>query len=321
MTINANKMADALKSWYRNTFGNIHARKIKILARLGGFQKTLAEHWHNGLVKLNKKLRLDLEEVLRQEELMWYQQSRENWIKSGDRNTKYYHLSTMVRKKHKRGHILKDASGKVAGDLEESGKFLQEYFQSIFSPPAVVETSPTLGGGFPILDSTYWLELNYTVSQEEVRKALFSMAPYKASGPDGFPVVFYQKTWEIVGASICSLVTTYFEAGTLPEGINDTLVSLSPKIAHPDNVTQFRPISLCNVSYKIITKVMVNRLKPIFERLVSQEQSSFVPSRQITDNIVIYQEVLHSLRVNKTSKKFMVIKVDLEKAYDRLRWD
>lgn len=66
---------------------------------------------------------------------------------------------------------------------------------------------------------------------------------------------------------------------------------------------------------------MVNRMKPILERLVSREQSSFVPGRQITDNIVLYQEVLHSLRTNKTQKNYMMIKIYLEKAYDRLRWD
>lgn len=147
------------------------------------------------------------------------------------------------------------------------------------------------------------------------------MAPYKAPGPDGFPVGFYQKTWITVGMSICGLVSDYLDSGIMPEGLNDTLVSLIPKNPHPESVTQFRPISLCNVSYKVITKVMVNRLKPVLEKLVSQEQSSFVPGRQIVDNIMVYQEILHSLRTNSGSKRYMVIKVDLEKAYDRLRWD
>lgn len=147
------------------------------------------------------------------------------------------------------------------------------------------------------------------------------MAPYKAPGLDGFPTGFYQNSWKTVGPSIYQLVVDFFDQGTIPEGLNNTLLALIPKVAHPETVKQFRHISLCNVTYKIIAKVIViNRLKPIMEQLVSHEQSSFVPGRQISDNIIIYQEVLHSIRTRSSGKKIMVIKIDLEKAYDRLRW-
>lgn len=318
---NVQHMAGTFMTWNRRTFGNIHAKKRRLLARLGGIQKALACNWHNGLVKLNKKLRIELEEVLNQEELMWYQQSQESWIKSGDRNTKFYHLSTKVRQKQRRSYILTDTTGRVAKDHEESGNFIQKYFSNIFSSPSTIDEIQLWGSGFPTVDSAHWSEINCPISQEEVKRALFDMAPYKAPGPDSFPAGFYQKAWAIVGKTLSDLVTDYFRTGVLPEGINDTLISLIPKTAHPESVTQFRPISLCNVSYKIITKVMVNRIKPILERLVSQEQSSFVPGRQIVDNIVVYQEVLHSLRKCKGSNKYMVIKVDLEKAYDRLSWN
>lgn len=86
ITINTNHIAEALSKWNRDTFGNIHAKKRKLMARLGGIQKTMVNNWHNGIVRLNKKLSLELEEVLNQEELLWYQQSRENWIRSGDKH-------------------------------------------------------------------------------------------------------------------------------------------------------------------------------------------------------------------------------------------
>lgn len=103
-------------------------------------------------------------------------------------------------------------------------------------------------------------------------------------------------------------------------GLNDTLIALIPKVINPELASQFRPISLCNVGYKVITKVMSNIIKSIFQRFVGQHQSSFVPNRQITDNIAIYQEVLHSIRLKKGDKGFMLMKIDLEKAYDRLSW-
>lgn len=310
---NVNHLATAFTEWNRSTFGNIHARKRKLVARLKGIQKAMAVSWHNGLMKLNKKLGAELEEVLNQEELLWYQRSRENWIHTGDRNTKFYHISTKVRQKKKKGFILKDLAGREAEDYEESGKFLHYYFTNMFLCQDVDMNPQRLSGGFPSIEPHLWSKLNRPVTLEEVKTALFEMAPYKAPGLDGIPAGFYQKAWITVGGSISKLVADYFDNGELPVGMNDTFISLIPKVTHPESVTQFQLISLCNVSYKIITKTMVNRMKPVLERLVSREQSSFVLRRHITDNIVLYQEILHSFRINTTQQKHMVIKVDLEK--------
>ena len=106
----------------------------------------------------------------------------------------------------------------------------------------------------------------------------------------------------------------------LPSALNDTFITLIPKVPNPETVTQFRPIGLCNVTYKLITKCLVNRLKKVLPDLISPIQSSFVPGRQITDNVIVMQEVLHSMRRKTGGKGWMAIKLDLEKAYDRLRW-
>lgn len=115
-------------------------------------------------------------------------------------------------------------------------------------------------------------------------------------------------------------MSEFVRTGQLREGMNDTLVSLIPKVKNPEKVTQLRPISLCNVSYKIITKVLTNRLKEVLGDIVGPEQSSFVPKREIVDNIAIYQEALHTMRVKKGKVGYMILKIDLEKAYDRLSW-
>ena len=151
--------------------------------------------------------------------------------------------------------------------------------------------------------------------------ALRDRKPFKASGPDGFHAFFFQRCWLVIGEDVCNVVIQVLRGGPMPLGLNDTFITLIPKVPNVERVTQFRPIGLCNVVYKLITKCIVNRLKGVLSDMISPIQSSFVPGRQITDDVIIMQEVLHSMRRKTGAMGWMAIKLDLEKAYDRLRWD
>ncbi|PKI78917.1 hypothetical protein CRG98_000690 [Punica granatum] len=159
------------------------------------------------------------------------------------------------------------------------------------------------------------------VSSEEVRFALFAMGPYKAPGPDGFPAIFFQAYRAVVEPSLVEFVRSVIDRGMSVSNVNDTLLVLISKVELPESIHQFRLISLCNVSYKLITKVIANRLQGYMAELVSPNQVSFVPRQHIQDNIVIAQVLVHSMHRMRRRKKFMAIKVDLEKAYDRLNWN
>ncbi|GMJ11399.1 hypothetical protein HRI_004809100 [Hibiscus trionum] len=140
------------------------------------------------------------------------------------------------------------------------------------------------------------------VTFEEVDEVVFSMSPLKAPGADGFQAAFFQRNWGTVGDSVFQFVVDFFEYGVLPDDANQTLLVLIPKVQSPIKISQYHPISLCTVLYKIITKILVNRLKPLLDGLVSQNQVSFVPGRQITDNIILAQEIMHSMARKKGAK-------------------
>ncbi|XP_048622814.1 uncharacterized protein LOC125591926 [Brassica napus] len=163
--------------------------------------------------------------------------------------------------------------------------------------------------------------LTAPVTEWEVKLALFAMHPEKAPGPDGMTALFYQKFWDIVKEDLTLMVNKFLVEGTVVNGLNDTNICLIPKMTKPNNMAQFRPISLCNVSYKIISKVLCQRLKKVLPGLISETQSAFVAGRQISDNIMIAQKMFHALRTKPSGRsKRMAIKTDMSKAYDRMEW-
>jgi len=114
------------------------------------------------------------------------------------------------------------------------------------------------------------------------------------------------------------MVVSVLRGHTLSEGLSEPFLALIPKVKNPQLTSQFRPIGLCNVAYKVITKVIVQRLKRVLPNLISLTQVSFVPKRHIDDNVIIIQELLHTMRKKTGNTGWMAIKLDLEKAYDRL---
>ncbi|KAK5776842.1 hypothetical protein PVK06_044807 [Gossypium arboreum] len=164
---------------------------------------------------------------------------------------------------------------------------------------------------FPPLTDEDLRFINNPVSDEEIRVALFDMAPLKASESDGFHALFYQSHW----------VKSIFAGKSIDAELNNSLIVLLPKIQNPECFAQFRPISLYSVLYKLVTKIIANHFKVVFPKLIAPEQTDFIAGRNITDNFVIAQEVVHSMKSKQKNRKWMAIKVDLEKAYDRVRWD
>ena len=162
--------------------------------------------------------------------------------------------------------------------------------------------------------------LNTPFTSQDIKKAYFSSKPLKSPGPDGTPPFFFQHNWDLVGADVIRSVKAFLHSGFILKEQNKTFITLIPKKDRPQNSRDFRPISLCNSSYKIIAKLLANKLKTIMGDLVDKYQNAFVQGRQMTDNCLISHEITNWVRKRKKGNIFAgILKVDLSKAYDRIK--
>jgi hypothetical protein len=141
-----------------------------------------------------------------------------------------------------------------------------------------------------------------------------------APGPDGLNATFYKASWNWVKQDLLHLVSHFYSTAILPQEINQTFLTLIPKKPNPSIPQDFRPISLCNVIYKLIAKSLADRIKPHLSNYISQAQSAFVAGRNISSNIILTQEIIHSFTLKSWTCQAFLLKIDLAKAFDRLEW-
>ena len=132
--------------------------------------------------------------------------------------------------------------------------------------------------------------------------------------------IFYQKYWDVIGNDIINTMLNVLNSNALVAPLNQTNIALIPKTNSPTKMNEFQPISLCNVSYKIISKVLANRLKPILSTIILENQSAFVLDCLITDNVLVAFEIMHYLKKKEGKENYMAVKLDMSKAYDRVEW-
>ncbi|KAL0285315.1 UNVERIFIED_CONTAM: Retrovirus-related Pol polyprotein from type-2 retrotransposable element R2DM [Sesamum radiatum] len=162
--------------------------------------------------------------------------------------------------------------------------------------------------------------LTAPVSSTEIRQAIFDIDETKAPGPDGYSAGFFKAAWSVIGEEVTQALLDFFRTGRLLKQINATLISLIPKVNSPSVVAEFRPISCCNVLYKAVTKILVQRMRSILHTLISPSQNAFVPGRSIGDNVLLAQELFSGYNQRNLPPR-CALKVDLRKAYDTVEWD
>lgn len=171
---------------------------------------------------------------------------------------------------------------------------------------------------FPVFAENRFME---PFSQDEIKIVIFDMHPTKATGPDGFSAIFYQKFWDVVGDRVSTTCLNILNGNESVATWNDTLISLIPKIVEPSHLKDFCPISLCNFIYKIVAKALSNRITPDLSLVIDENQSTFIAGRQRTYNITVGFDCNHWLRDCTQGKDgYGALKLDMSKAYDIIEW-
>ncbi|KAL6551326.1 hypothetical protein OROMI_021814 [Orobanche minor] len=265
------------------------------------------------LNKMNANLTL----TLSMEEDFWKQKANMKWMLEGERDSKFFH--NLVKKKRQKIflHCIRD-NGCLITNPEDIQVSAVNYFSNCFAEqiPILDEIDPNLVPKIITHDQNNMLCFTPTI--DEIRSCVFDMEGDSVAGPDGFGIKFFQICWDIISSDVFDAVVDFFSGSPMPRAFTTTTISLIPKNNNPQSWKDFRPISLCNSTYKIISKILSKRLASILPSFINSAQSGFIKGRNITDNILTAHEVTHDISQSMTNT---IIKLDMEKAYDRINWN
>ena len=223
-----------LTKWDKEQFKNAARELSKLKRRLAQLLNTI--DFEVNYVEVNE-LKEKIKKLWDHEEKYWGQRSRLKWIKWGDRNTKFFHASTIQRRDRNRIQRLKNSNGEWVEGQEEVTRVILEHFQEVYNSTPIQGIEDCVAGLPKLVTVEMNAELSKPVSDAEIRNAVFSLGALKAPGGDGLNGSFYQKHWEVVGRQVCAAVTEFFQNGILPTEVNETQVVLVPKIQRPESVS------------------------------------------------------------------------------------
>ncbi|KAL4339540.1 hypothetical protein GQ457_08G031650 [Hibiscus cannabinus] len=230
----------------------------------------------------------ELSHLLKFQEAYWAQRSRVLWLSAGDQNTSFFHAKASARKKKNAIMGLYDCNGYWKTSTTEVLRVASDYFVSHFSAN-------------PLIDAPAFLEHITPSITADMNSGL--LAPFTTE------------------EDFVSLCLDLLRGHTDMASVNETVIVLIPKVDKPTSMRQLRPISLCTVIYKMVSKVLVNRMKAILPHCISSAQAAFVQGRSITDNILVAHELVHTLHtLVSRSSQGAVFKLDMEKAFDWVEW-
>ncbi|XP_062094228.1 uncharacterized protein LOC133800288 [Humulus lupulus] len=251
-----------------------------------------------------------------------YQKSKIDWIRFGDENSAMFYASMKKRKANNRIVSFVSENGRVEADYPKVINHFIHHFQSFLGCSSAasghIESSVVNLG--PLLSLDDQTDLIKPFFSQDVKTTMFSIKAVKSPGPDGFGAGFFKSLWSVIGKEVSIAVLEFFDTDYIPKSLNNTILTLIPKVSHPKNATEYRSIACCNTLYKCISKILCNRLTSILPKLVNQNQGAFVKNRSLAHNVLILQDLLKGYNRKRISPRCLM-KIDISKAYDSIDWD
>ncbi|KAL0740389.1 hypothetical protein Bca4012_081902 [Brassica carinata] len=258
------------------------------------------------------------------EEAFFKQKSRIKWLQLGDQNTLFFMKVAAARYSYNAIRSLLLPNGMLITDPDQICKIAVDHFMNILSPPVLPQLS----------SSILWFQelLPFRCSQHqqesmanfptalEISSMVLKLNPNKSPGPDGYTSAFFKSAWSIVGEETTVAISQFFTSYFLPSSANATILTLVPKKPGASAITDYRPISCCNTTYKAISKILVKRLKAILPDVILPNQTAFVQGRLLIENTLLASEIVQGYHRERGPKR-ITIKVDIAKAFDTIRWE
>ncbi|KAL8109505.1 hypothetical protein AgCh_025564 [Apium graveolens] len=301
--------------------GNLHTNVFIARTNLQEIQEAIDMDLLNSvLCKSESEATKNLDKCIQEEENLLQQKARVDWLRLGDNNSKFFFNQIKGRWNRNKILSIENNNGEIVFGRQAVTNVAVEFFSnSLGSPPPLQEIDLRSLQCAQVTDNQASLLL-MGITLEIILSTLKTMKKNSAPGPDGFNVEFFLSTWDIVGDIFCKAVKHFFDSGQMNPGINSTAIALIPKTLTPTHMKDYRPISLCSVSYKCIVKILANRIKPLMSTLIHSSQSAFIPGRSISDNILLAQELFIGYQ-RQSGVPRCALKIDLHKAFDSITWD
>jgi Reverse transcriptase (RNA-dependent DNA polymerase)/zinc-binding in reverse transcriptase len=268
------------------------------------------------------RLLQEYEEVQVQNEIFCQQRSRVRWAMLGDKNTGFFHNAATVRRRQNQILTLHRDDGSWTDTEHQTKGLLVRYFKELYKQSDVQDQSliSELNLTLRTVPPTMHPTLQRTPTTHEVLATLKQMGPDRAPGPDGLTARFLLSQWEILGDVVIGTIQQAFRDGIAPPSWILNHLVLIPKVDHPTKPSHFRTLSVCSVYYRLLSKLIANRIKLVLSSLISDTQATFLKGRSIQDSVLLMKEVLHSFQTEGYTEKAFAIKADLYKAFDTLNW-
>lgn len=309
---------EKLRAWSANKRLKKEEDKRKFLANLNSIDNLIEiGQGSNELLTNRINLISSLRLLDKKENEDIAQKFKNRWCLEGDENTALYH-KIINKKKHSMGIKGVDINGVWEVESSKVKDHFKNYYENLFKKDQDCSWSHDLGETSQITPREKGdLEKNF--DEKELKDAIWGSGHNKSPGPDGFTMEFYKFYWEIIKTDLLEAFNDFANKPILPKGAISTFITLIPKVNNPIQVKDFRPISLISSIYKILAKMLANRLKKVLPRVIDITQSAFIKNRQLTDGPLIVNEVVDWAKAKK--KSMFIFKSDIAKAFDSVSWD